>query len=99
MKRSVFKLPYYGKRLFKNLSEKSIFKLSGYRSSNIPFHLVNKKVSMYNGAWLLTRKLEETMVGLKIGEILLLNVLIANLKRKDVITQGKKIIWVINKCK
>jgi len=66
----------------KNIKKKTLRNLTAYRSSNIPFNLINQKISVYNGAWLLTKKIETAMIGLKVGEFLQLNVLMGNLKQK-----------------
>jgi len=68
MKRSIYKLPYIANTFFKKRTERINNNLTLYRSSNIPAYFVNKKVSIYNGAWLLTNKIEEAMMGLKLGE-------------------------------
>jgi len=70
MKRSLWKLPYISKNLFdkRKISTKRSLNLTDFRASTIPAYFVGKKVCIYNGAWLLTKNIDERMVGLKIGE-------------------------------
>jgi ribosomal protein S19 len=56
----------------KVIDEKKLFYkkiiLSNYRSAIISKRLVGLRINVYNGAWLLTKTLDERMVGRKIGE-------------------------------
>jgi ribosomal protein S19 len=71
----------------KVIDEKKLFYkkiiLSNYRSAIISKRLVGLRINVYNGAWLLTKTLDERMVGRKIGEF-------SMTKRFDTQRNGKK---------
>lgn len=70
MKKSSWKLPYINPNFFtKRMYKKNTLALSIYRNSLISSKLVGKKIFVYNGAWLLTKTIDERMVGFKIGEL------------------------------
>lgn len=50
------------------MEAKRTLNLTKFRNSSIPFYLVGKKICISNGAWLLTKNIEESMVGMKVGE-------------------------------
>lgn len=69
MKRSVWKLPYIHNVFFK---KRLIFKKRinfVMRNSIIPRTFLDKRLSIYNGAWSLSRNVITSTVGLKLGEI------------------------------
>lgn len=57
---SFFKKRKYG--VTKNIA------LSNFRNSTITFPYIGRKGYIYNGAWSLTKTIEENMVGFKFGE-------------------------------
>lgn len=68
MKKSVWKLNYIHPMFFKSkIYKKSTLGLSNYRQSSVIPQLIGKKVYIYNGAWKLTKKLEVSMIGFKLG--------------------------------
>jgi len=70
LKRAGWKLVYIHPAFFKpKLYRKANLALSNFRNSIIPTKLVGLKTYIYNGAWALTKVIEEKMVGLKIGEV------------------------------
>jgi len=69
LKRSSWKLVYMHSAFFKpKLYRKMNLALSNFRNSIIPSKFVGYKTYIYNGAWTLTKVIEDKMVGLKIGE-------------------------------
>jgi ribosomal protein S19 len=68
MKRAIWKLPY----IHLNLLNKSYYKQkcdwSKFRNSSIPNNFINSHIRVYNGAWFLTKTIDELMIGKKIGE-------------------------------
>lgn len=70
MKKSSWKLQYINPNFFtKRMYAKQNLALSIYRNSSISSKLIGKKIFVYNGAWLLTKTIDERMVGRKIGEL------------------------------
>lgn len=68
MKRPAWKLPFIHSVLFKkrNLYKKQLF--FRLRNSSIPFFLIDKRIYVYNGIWLLSKNITKDMIGHKIGE-------------------------------
>jgi len=69
MKKSVWKLNYIHPMFFKlKIYKKTTIGVSNYRHSSIIPQLIGRKIYIYNGAWKLTKKIDVSMLGLKIGE-------------------------------
>jgi len=70
MKKSRWKLPYIHSSFFKKrkiFSTKTLG-LSNFRNSTIPATFCGRRCYIHNGAWALTTKIEENMIGFKVGD-------------------------------
>lgn len=69
MKRVIWKLPYIKPVLLKNNKLKKKNLKFSFRNSIIPHRYLDKRVSIYNGIWFLSKEINKNMIGLKLGEL------------------------------